>query len=309
MELLFNYKFNLQGMTPLHYAMSRGHQNATLLLVHAGCELESQDNDQNTPLHLAAQNGHEGCVKALIYYAEHSEKPINISRGNSKSDTPLHMSSRWGYVGIVTILTEHGAAINVSNARHSTPGDCAHDIHILRILQRSLRRRSLVQTNHGDYVNIEMMKREECGGVVMLISEPTEVQATTENGNDGHLDETKLTFNPTRSTSRASSRGPSRRTSTTKAPFLAPPATPRSRKISTIHPPPKDINHRIAEDTEKCLLSVAEHLLSDASSPDFVQNYFDESYDPTEQDHLTKIEVESLQDDETLRDLEMKKGI
>jgi hypothetical protein len=288
-------------MTSLHYAASRGHQNALLLLLHAGACIDSTNNSLDTPLHLAAQNGHEGCVKALIYYAEHSRQLIDLSGRNSKGDTALHFASRWGFQGIVQILTEHGAAITVTNSRYTSPIDCAHNVHILKILQRSLQRRTLVQQSHGDFVNIEMIQKEDCGGMVMLISEPEEKKVLSPSKEELESQKSKSAAT-SRNISRIPSRNPSRRSSSTTAPIpslLVVPGTgsasaPRSRRVSTNRNPNYDANSSINEETEQRLLSVAEQLKQDPASPNFVFDYF-EDYDPTEQDHIMKITVENLE--------------
>ncbi|CAL8070905.1 unnamed protein product [Orchesella dallaii] len=318
------------GMTSLHFAASRGHQNALLLLLDAGSQIEPRNIALNTPLHLAAQNGHEGCVKALIYDAEHSGKKLHVSARNQKGDTPLHFASRWGFQGIAQILVEHGAAIRIHNIRHVTPLDCAHDIHILKILQRSLRRRSLVEMNHGDFINIEMVQKEDCGGIVMLITEPQEPPPGEEIGMSGAPTPNGInnrsgnnSRNASRPQSRAGSRVPSRRSSTTQVPDLVPsmmnsnlnsmsvPGTGgigRSRKTSTIVNPLKGIS----EETTKCLQDVAKNLEQDLrqynSNPNdtFVQNNnYNNSFlgavnalevDEEMERHVRKISVQSLED-------------
>lgn len=268
-------------MTPLHFAASRGHQNALLLLLDAGSCLEPRNSSLNTPLHLAAQNGHEGCVKALIYDAERCGKKLHISARNQKGDTALHFASRWGFQSIAQILVEHGAAIRIHNIRHVTPLDCAHDIHILKILQRSLRRRSLVEVNHGDFINIEMVQKEETGGIVMLITEPKEPETQRETSVDKNVDNNKInkSGNNSRPTSLYSSRVPSRKTSVSAMPDLIPAtsmispglspgnvlSSTRSRKSSSIINPMKGIN----EETTKCLLQDVVNLLE---HPRLVEN-------------------------------------
>jgi len=150
----------MQGMTALHHAASRGHQNAMLLLMHKGANLEPVNHSLDTPLHLASQNGHESCVKAIVYYAEHSRQPINTSCQNINGDTPLHFAARWGFQSIVLLLAETGASITIPNNRHMTPMDCSHNIHIQHILQNSLQRRSYMHdsTHHGDFVNVEVRR-------------------------------------------------------------------------------------------------------------------------------------------------------
>lgn len=126
---------DLNECTPLHYAASRGHQNALLLLIHSGASLNCINIDKNTPLHLSANNGHLNCVKALIYYAEHSGKPININSANENGNTPLHMASKWGYEGIVNLLIENGAEPSLQNKYNKSAFDYAHNLKILNILK------------------------------------------------------------------------------------------------------------------------------------------------------------------------------
>lgn len=126
----------LQLLSPLHYAAARGHQNALLLLAHNGSLLQDTDSMHNTPLHYAALNGHEPCIKALIYYAEQSRQPLNLSCQNLLGDTPLHTACKLGFLSIVQILVENGASIGIMNNKQSSPADYAHNIHVTRILQR-----------------------------------------------------------------------------------------------------------------------------------------------------------------------------
>lgn len=208
------------------------------------------------------------------------------------------------FLGTVKILTEHGASITIPNVRHATPVDCAHDIHILRILQRSLRRRSLVASDHGDYVNIEMMQKEDCPGIIMLISEPT-VPPSPQRKDGQNSSENCSANGDSKSNSRASSRKGS--ITSCIPPILMP--HPRSRKVSTRHSSPNDLaNPSITEETEKYLKSVVQHLSNDPSSSDFLVTYPLE-YDPTEQDHLITVQTENLDDVMTLQDVEAKKGL
>lgn len=142
-EILINRDSDIKatdyrGATPLHYAAQRGHQNAVLLLLHAGADLNYCDNDNNTPLHLSSINGHENCVKALLFFAESMGTDIYMNAQNSSGDTPLHSACRWGYAGIVELLLERlvllGLSLKVRNNRKLTPIECAHNVHITRLI-------------------------------------------------------------------------------------------------------------------------------------------------------------------------------
>ena len=97
------------GMTPIHYASMKGHQNILLLLLHADADQNALDNENNTPLHVAANHGQESCVKALIYYAEHQSCSLDLNAQNLSENTPLHLAAKWGFSKIVDILLSYDA--------------------------------------------------------------------------------------------------------------------------------------------------------------------------------------------------------
>lgn len=126
---------DLNECSALHYASSRGHQNVLLMLLHSGANINQKNIDKNTPLHLAVNNGHLHCVKAIIYFAEHSGRKININCANESGNTPLHLASKWGYEGIARLLIEHGSEPSLQNSYHKTAFDYAHNLRILQVLK------------------------------------------------------------------------------------------------------------------------------------------------------------------------------
>lgn len=120
--------------TPLHYSVTRGFQNCTLLLLHAKADINRCDLDGNTPMHLAVNNGHENCVKALIYYSEYSSNAIDLNFKNNLGDTPLHFACKWGYLNIVEILLQYNVDTQLKNKRQQLPCDVAQNIYIKRSL-------------------------------------------------------------------------------------------------------------------------------------------------------------------------------
>ncbi|XP_045526340.1 ankyrin repeat domain-containing protein 27-like [Pieris brassicae] len=128
---------DLNECSPLHYSASRGHQNALLLLLHSGADINKANIDKNSPLHVAVNNGHLNCVKALIYFAEHGRKQININCCNVNGNTPLHLAAKWGYEGIAKLLIENGAEPSLQNRNGKSAFDLAHNLKILQLLKSS----------------------------------------------------------------------------------------------------------------------------------------------------------------------------
>ncbi|EZA49273.1 hypothetical protein DMN91_005335 [Ooceraea biroi] len=109
------------GLTALHYACMKNHQNILLLLLHENADPRVADSRGNTPLHLAVDRGHESCVKAMLYFSEHMNVPIDPNTANDNGDTPLHLAAKWGYHAIVRILLECGAKCEPTNKKGQTP--------------------------------------------------------------------------------------------------------------------------------------------------------------------------------------------
>lgn len=57
---------NGTGRTPLHYAASKGHAEASSLLLRHGADANVQDTLGQTPLHRAASAGHASVVSVLL---------------------------------------------------------------------------------------------------------------------------------------------------------------------------------------------------------------------------------------------------
>ncbi|KAK7317109.1 hypothetical protein RJT34_01071 [Clitoria ternatea] len=58
-----------EGRTPLHWAVDRGHQNVTELLVGRNTDVNAKDNDGQTPLHYAVTCEREGIAEYLVKHS------------------------------------------------------------------------------------------------------------------------------------------------------------------------------------------------------------------------------------------------
>jgi ankyrin repeat protein len=122
------------GMTALHYAASLGHQKVLFLLLHAESNLNLRNSKQQTPLILAAMNGHEHCVKALLFFAEHTHTSIDMNAQDVDGNTALHHSTQCGFEIIIDILLEYQAKATLKN----NFGKIAMDYAFNSVVQKKL---------------------------------------------------------------------------------------------------------------------------------------------------------------------------
>ena len=114
------------GWTPLHYAASRGFQKVLFLLLHGKSNINAVTMYQQTPLILAAMNGHDCCVKALLYFADHTCLSLDLNAQDSDGNTALHHASLAGYDAIIESLLEYKAKVTLKNNLGKVPADYAY---------------------------------------------------------------------------------------------------------------------------------------------------------------------------------------
>ena len=92
------------GLTPLHWAASSGHNGAAELLLANGANVNAEDSRGDTPLHLAAS---AGCTNvAALLLANHAD--VNAMNDNGKA--PLWYVTVGGAVeDLADLLRRHGA--------------------------------------------------------------------------------------------------------------------------------------------------------------------------------------------------------
>jgi ankyrin repeat protein len=91
----------LAGATALALAASGDYENSISLLLDAGANPLSKDNDGNTPLHEAAKAGSAKVFKQLL---EHADGETDVE--NDMSETPLSLAAADGRLEIVRLLME-----------------------------------------------------------------------------------------------------------------------------------------------------------------------------------------------------------
>ena len=95
--------------TPLAVASKIGRRAVAALLLEAGANLESADEDAFTPLMWAAFHGHEDVVRLLC------EADANTETRDEQGNTPLIVATLAGHEGAMRILCEAGAETTARN--------------------------------------------------------------------------------------------------------------------------------------------------------------------------------------------------
>ncbi|CAH2252567.1 ankyrin repeat domain-containing 6 isoform X2 [Pelobates cultripes] len=103
------------GRTPLHLAANKGHLNVVQILLKAGCDLDIQDDGQQTALHRAAVVGNSEVLAALI------QEGCALDRQDKDGNTALHEAAWHGFSQSVKLLVKAGANVLARNKAGNTP--------------------------------------------------------------------------------------------------------------------------------------------------------------------------------------------
>lgn len=141
---VINYKDH-HGMTPLHFAASRGRVSIATLLIERGANINAVDEVGYTSLRIAVDNKYKEVTDLLIakgaYMTIHIAAALGrtndlksmILRGNSIDDrdyyllTPLHVASKNCQLDTAMILIQRGADVNARDRDYWTPLHAACD--------------------------------------------------------------------------------------------------------------------------------------------------------------------------------------
>jgi uncharacterized protein len=97
----------VDGSTPLHWAVLNDDLETTDLLIRAGANVGAANLDGATPLFLASQNGSAKMIEKLIKAGADPNAKLTQS-----GDTALMMAARTGNIDALQVLFDHGANVN-----------------------------------------------------------------------------------------------------------------------------------------------------------------------------------------------------
>ncbi|XP_048664734.1 ankyrin repeat domain-containing protein 6 isoform X5 [Marmota marmota marmota] len=102
------------GRTPLHLAANKGHLSVVQILLKAGCDLDVQDDGDQTALHRATVVGNTEIIAALI------QEGCALDRQDKDGNTALHEASWHGFSQSAKLLVKAGANVLARNKAGNT---------------------------------------------------------------------------------------------------------------------------------------------------------------------------------------------
>lgn len=102
------------GMTPLHWAASKGHKDVAEFLLANSAEVDAKDKAGTTPLWLAARDGHKNVLELLLAHGA----DVNVHALDSS--TPLLEAAHF-HEDVAKVLIINKADVNVKTAAGLTP--------------------------------------------------------------------------------------------------------------------------------------------------------------------------------------------
>uniref|UniRef100_T1HJB0 ANK_REP_REGION domain-containing protein n=1 Tax=Rhodnius prolixus TaxID=13249 RepID=T1HJB0_RHOPR len=127
---------DIDGRTPLHYAVSNGQMDIVNILLENGADVAQVTNKGNTPLHTATSKCFKEIVEVLLQQISRDKLNGFVNaKITSSGTTSLHVAAKAGSLEIVKSLLKHGATYNIENKEGKMPIDLSKDKNINNLLE------------------------------------------------------------------------------------------------------------------------------------------------------------------------------
>lgn len=127
---------DIEGRTPLHYAVSNGHISVVNILLKNGADITQVTNKGNTPLHIATSKGYKEIVEVFLQHVSYNKLNDFINAKTTVSGTTsLHVAAKNGYLDVIKSLLKRSAIYNIKNNEGKTPLDLSKDQNVNNLLK------------------------------------------------------------------------------------------------------------------------------------------------------------------------------
>ena len=110
-----------EAVTPLQVAAQDGNTEAVQTLLEHGAGTTAVNFRGDNVLIVAIKGGHASVVKQLLSSGGSSSQPVDVNTRTAVGETALHIALYFSNVHVVAALLEHGAAVNMPDAKGITP--------------------------------------------------------------------------------------------------------------------------------------------------------------------------------------------
>jgi hypothetical protein len=121
--------------TPLHIAVRLGNTGIMRNLLDHDAEVITQNGQGDTVLHIAAEKNYSRITELLLEKIPANRiKDVNIQ--NVAGNTALHVAAYHGHAGIIVLLRDFGASVNLGNS--AKPSQTAYEVARARNQQSAM---------------------------------------------------------------------------------------------------------------------------------------------------------------------------
>ncbi|XP_074804210.1 ankyrin repeat domain-containing protein 6 isoform X5 [Natator depressus] len=156
--------------TALHRATVVGNTDVIATLIQEGCALDRQDKAGNTPLHLACQNSHSQSTRVLLLGGSQADLK------NNAGDTCLHVAARYNHLPIIRVLLSAFCSVHEKNQAGDTALHVAAALNhkkVVKLLLEAGADGSIV--NNAGQTPLEVARQHDNPDVALLLAKAPQV--------------------------------------------------------------------------------------------------------------------------------------